>query len=261
MSANSLIDNIKIPGEIVRLPSLGLFYDNGELDDTVQNGEVMVYPMSAFDEIAMRNIDNIINGTSITDVFTRCIPQILKPAELFGKDVDQLLLILRRITYGPMIDVIYKHTCKDAKDHKYSIDITEVINSTRSIDPTTITALYSVILENGQLVELRPIRFKDIVTIMQNSKDFSNTPLYEIQQKLVESTINIIHAVDGTTDKDKIKEWAAKIPAPWFKKISNALDVGNNWGPDSNHTITCIDCQQIMTVEIPLNPLTFFLDY
>ena len=261
MSDNPLMNNIKLPGEIVRLPSLGLFYDNGELDENVQNGEVQVYPMSAFDEIAMRNIDHIINGTSITEVFSRCIPQILKPAELFGKDVDQLLLILRKITYGPNIEVTYKHTCENAQDHKYRIDITEVINSTKNIDPTTVNTLYSVTLDNGQLVELRPIRFKDIVTIMQDSKNFNTAPLYEIQQKLVESTISIIHAVDGDNNKDHIREWAAAIPAPWFKQISSALDAGNSWGPDSTHTVECQDCHKAMIIELPLNPLTFFLDY
>jgi hypothetical protein len=217
--------------------------------------------MSAFDEIAMRNIDHIINGTSITEVFSRCIPAIKKPADLFGKDVDHLLLVLRRITYGPNIEVSYTHSCETAQEHRYKIDITEVINNTRNIDPTTITALYSVTMDNGQLVELRPVRFKDIVTIMQESKNFSTTPLYEIQQKLVESTISIIHSVDGDTDKKHIYEWASAIPAPWFKKISAALDAGNNWGPDSTHTVECQDCHQPMTVELPLNPLTFFLDY
>ena len=259
--STTTLDNTKIPGEIIKLPSLGLFYTNGELDENVQNGEVEVFPMGAFDEIAMRNIDHIINGTSVTEVFSRCVPQVKKPGDLFGKDVDQILLVLRRITYGPNMEISYKHTCKAAKDHQYKVNITEIINASTNLDPTTINTLYTVVMENGQVVELRPVRFRDIVTIMQNSKNFDTAPLAEIQTKLVESTIEIIHAVDGDTDKKRIKKWASRIPAPWFKKISLALDNGNNWGPNINHTLICEDCKEPMTVELPLNPLTFFLDF
>ena len=259
--STATLDSIKIPGEIIKLPSLGLFYTDGELDENVRDGEVEVFPMSAFDEIAMKNIDHIINGLSITEVFSRCVPQVKKPGALFGKDVDQILLVLKRITYGPNMEVSYKHNCKGAKDHKYKIDINEILNASTTLDPTAIDSLYTVVMDNGQVVELRPVRFNDIVTIMQDTKNFNSAPLADIQTKLVESTINIIHAVDGDTDKKRIKKWASRIPAPWFKKIAQALDNGNDWGPNINYTLICEDCGQPMIVELPLNPLTFFLDY
>ena len=39
---NPLLASLRIPGETFRLPSHGLFYTDGELDDSVVNGEVEV---------------------------------------------------------------------------------------------------------------------------------------------------------------------------------------------------------------------------
>ena len=42
MSNNPLLQKIRLPGRIFQLPSRGLFYKNGELDESVKNGEIHV---------------------------------------------------------------------------------------------------------------------------------------------------------------------------------------------------------------------------
>ena len=59
---NPLLRNIQLPGDTVRLPSRGIFYNNGELTPSTQNGEVHVYPMKAIDEIIMRSPDKLLSG-------------------------------------------------------------------------------------------------------------------------------------------------------------------------------------------------------
>ena len=58
-STNPLLARVKIPGRIFQLPSAGIFYKNGELAEGIENGEVHVHPMTALDEINMKNPDKL----------------------------------------------------------------------------------------------------------------------------------------------------------------------------------------------------------
>jgi hypothetical protein len=266
--SNPLLQNLRLPGETVRLPSLGLFYKHGEID--TDNGEVHVYPMSAIDELTMRNISKLINGDSIIEVCANCVPAIKNPKELFSKDIDLLLLMLRKVTYGPDITVKYTHTCQDAKEHTYTTSIDSFIQNTKYINPTKINDSYTIVMENGQVVKLNPIKFKDVLSLMQdasintpkiddtNSVEFTDMQI-KLQEKMIESTIKIIASVDNIDDKEMIGEWARKIPTSWFKKISNAIDDASDFGPSTSFEITCNDCGATFNIDIELNPLTFFL--
>lgn len=258
--ANVLLDRLKLPGEIVKLPSGGLFYEEGVLAPDVVDGEVMVYPMSAYEDICMKNISEIINGNAVNIVFARCVPQILKPEELFGKDVDQLLLMLRKVSSGPTVQISYTHTCEEAASHKYTIPLHHLISSSKNIDPTLVSTNYTVPLDNGQVVTLQPIKFKEILHIMQDANQFDTMSAVEMKTKMLDSTVKMIKAVDEITDQADIAEWVHQLPKTEFTKITDAMNNNTNWGPSMMFTITCEDCQEEVEVEVPLNPLTFFLD-
>jgi hypothetical protein len=261
--SNPLLTSLKIPGEIVRLPSGGLFYDEGVIDPSVTNAEVTVYPMSAYDEICMRNIGEVINGRSISNVFSRCIPQILQPDELSGKDVDTLFMVLRKVTYGSTLMVTYKHDCEESKTHKYSISLNNILNTVKYIDPSLIDDEFTVVLENGQVVQLRPLKFKDILSIMSDAKDidYNDFSHFDIQQKLLRSTVHLIKSVDDIKDPALIQEWLDTIPVTWFTQITDKSGLSNSWGTENTYTITCEDCGKEIVIDVPVNPLTFFLDF
>ena len=251
--SNPLLERARIPGETVRLPSLGLFYTNGELSPDVKNGEVHVYPMSAYDEIIMHSVDRLINGTAFDEVFSRCIPSILKPLELFSKDIDFLMICLKRVTYGPMITVNYQHTCDDAKYHSYEVDVSPFINTSKVIDPTTVNTTYQTILENGQVVHIHPIKMKDVISLMQEAQQNTGT-----QEKVLDSLATVIASVDEVTDKNHILEWLHTIPVKMHKQISASVDSSSDWGPSTIVEGKCKDCGADIKIDVPLNPVIFF---
>ena len=51
---NPLLARVKLPGETFALPSGGIFYESGELDDSVNHGELHIYPMAAYDEVLIK---------------------------------------------------------------------------------------------------------------------------------------------------------------------------------------------------------------
>jgi hypothetical protein len=97
---NPLLQKIKIPGKRFRLPSRGLFYTQGELEDGVVDGEIIVYPMTSIDEMYLRSPELLFNGEAIDIVIKRCCPEIKKPLQLVSKDVDFILACLRVVSYG-----------------------------------------------------------------------------------------------------------------------------------------------------------------
>lgn len=255
---NPLLARVHLPGQTYRLPSGGLFYTNGELSPEVEDGEVHVQPMAAFDEILLKTPDLLLSGQAIEKVFKRCIPQVLKPLELFGRDVDFLMVCLRTITYGEQMRVTYTHNCEDAKEHPYTIELNKFIDGSKSIDPTKIQSKYSLTIENGQNVKLHPARMRDVLKMMQHYNPSEVLTAEQEHDDTLETILSVISDVDGTTDRGFIKEWLAEISAKWATELSEAIEDTGNFGPDLTHVMKCKDCGEEIKINAPINPLSFF---
>lgn len=256
-NTNPLLAKIRMPGQTYQIPSQGTLYTNGELDPSIVNGEVHVYPMTTIDEIVVRTPDMLFSGDSIEQVFRRCIPGVLKPKELFAKDVDFLMVCLRQVSYGEQFDITHTHDCPDAKVNEYAIMMGPFIKNTKQIDPTTIHNKFHVTLDNDQHIELLPIRYRNVIKIMQVFEE-DITPIQQ-QERMIDTLEGIIKSVDGITDSDMIKEWLQQIPIKWANQLSSAIDETTDWGPDFTTKVKCKDCGKMTEVTIPMNPVSFFI--
>ena len=164
---NSLIAGLKLPGRIFQLPSRGLFYKNGELSNTIKEGEIHVRSMSALDEINLKNPDQLFSGAAVNTVFKQNIQGIENPAQLLAKDVDAIMLYLRTVTYGPSYEFSARHNCPGGKEHSYIADVDQMISTMKMMDPTTINDLFTVTLQNGQVVKLRPNRYQQVIDLIK----------------------------------------------------------------------------------------------
>lgn len=260
LSVNPLLGKLRLPGETFQLPSQGIFYTNGELDPFVKNGEVEVYPMTAIDEIVFSTPDKLLSGKAVSEVFERCIPQILKPMELLTKDVDYLMVCLRLVTFGQFIDLNHTHTCENAKQHTYQIDFQTMVKQTKKIDPTTISQQYSLLLSNGQQVVLQPIKYEAIlnlydIMLMQKTNE---TTTEEAEAYATNAIASVIKSVDGITDTDLIIDWARKLPLGYKKQIEQSVSNLSEWGVDFNIDTKCKDCKEKITLAVSTNPVSFF---
>ena len=255
-SINPLLNRLKIPGETHRLPSRGLFYNDGELSPDVKDGEIHIYPMTAYDEILIRSVDKLFSGDALVEIFSHCVPQVLKPLRLLAKDVDFIIVCLRKISYGSTFEINYTHTCENAKNWVYGVPMDSFIRNAKSLDPTLVSHQYSVKMPNGQIVRVHPLRYDAIIKIMQSTDtDYSEKKQHEV---LMDSLLDVIEIVDEIRERQFIYEWLTKLSPEWLKEISKAIDSTSDWGTDFNTTIVCKDCGQEVTIPAPMNPLTFF---
>ncbi len=249
---NPLLKRAMIPGQTFALPSLGAFYSHGELDNTVKNGEVVVLPMVTMDELIFKTPDKLLNGTAVNEVFRRCIPQILKPEELLAKDVDYLLICLRKVTYGEEISLSYTHRCKNAKEHSYMVPLQPLLKVGNKMQVVE----YTLTLPNGQVVRLRPPKYRVMLQIYQAIND--EVDEVTMRTRIINSTCSLIEAVDDINDETMIREWIDTIPAGYTRKIGEHVAEISTWGPDLHTAIKCKDCEEEVKAEISLNPISFF---
>lgn len=258
--SNPLLDRLRLPGTTFRLPSQGVFYDNGELSPEVKNGEVEVYPMTSMDEIILSTPDKLLSGKAVTEVILRCVPQILKPEMLLGRDVDFLMMCLRHVSFGPAMEIMYKHDCNNAKDRTYTVDIDNMLRTAAPIDPTRLSQEYQLVLPNGQRVVLKPITFNSVVDMYQTTAMLKRDDMTEEDaQKLIVGGISaVVKSVDGITDPNLVREWVAKLPLGWKQQIEQHVQKASEWGLEFEIPKKCEDCGEAITLSVSANPISFF---
>jgi|LakMenE01Jun11ns_1017448.scaffolds.fasta_scaffold9915223_2 hypothetical protein len=255
---NPLLAKLKLPGRVLQLPSRGLLYSNGELDSSITAGELHIQPMNAFDEVVLKNPDMLFTGKALDPVFSNCIQGIIKPTELFGKDVDAIMLFLRLVTYGPSYEITANHRCENGRQHTYTIDLEQVLSTIKYLDSTILENQFVVRLENGQIVKLQPARYDKIIEVLQANEGKEKLSVEDIQNNIFMNLMSVIQSIDGIEDRNLISEWIRSAGANHIDRIAGYLDDINNWGLDLTSTLVCRDCGEKFDVELPLNPISFF---
>lgn len=266
---NPLMSKIKLPGRTFQLPSRGALYNNGELIGA--EGEIHVHPMSALAEISLKNPDMLFNGKALNQVFAECIPEIKKPTELYGRDIDAIMYFLRLVTYGPDFEIRVKHDCEGAKEHSYLVNIEELIQKIEFLDPTVAAEKFQCTLPNGQVVKVHPVKFDHMIKLYQMNTGKTEFTADDIKKNVVFNLVNLIESVSvptaegeasipDVTNKKQIQEWVSSITTPYQNRITDIIENTNDWGPNQTVSLKCKDCAKEIPVDLPLNPISFFTE-
>jgi len=138
---NPLLGYMRQPKIYIRLPSNGLFWEEGSID-IPENNEFPVYSMTAKDELTFKTPDALMNGQAIVDVIQSCMPNIKNAWRCSGIDVDLILIAIRIATYGGTMTISHQVPGTDETvDHQ--IDLTavmdQILSTTQWIDSVEIS--------------------------------------------------------------------------------------------------------------------------
>jgi hypothetical protein len=263
---NPLLAALRLPGETVALPSRAKFYEDMVVHPDVKaEGEVHVHPMTTYEELLMKSPDLLFSGQAIIQTFARCIPQIINPLEMYSKDIDFLLIALRKVTYGAEINVQYTHNCLDAKQHTYKYDVSEFIRSARSIEGKYEPKSSKIKLTTKQTVEIRPFIFRDVIAASQRASTLRVEGLSDLEfvmatkDMIIDSIHPAILRVDNTDNKEFIREWLETLPPPLIAELAGKVEKINEFGADMTIHTQCQDCGKDIAISVPLNPQSFFI--
>lgn len=280
MSNNPLKGHFRAPKLFTRLPSSGAFYTDGvvEFSDT---GEVEIYAMTSRDEVLMRNPDALLNGESVAQIITSCAPQVKRPRELLGADVDALMVAIQGATYGDEVRV--ETACPECGNTVVGAGSVQASLATMNEVPQDI----KVETENGLVIELRPVTYE--TTIAAGVSNFQNArsmqSIADIEDDLEklkafnESYIKMaelnflvildsIYSISGkdendeefiVTDRANIREYMENVETDIGKRVTEQVNLLQEAGIDKSVRIQCQEesCGHIFETNLEFDPVNF----
>lgn len=275
-NSNPLGQFFRKPGLNIRLPSGGRFYK--QPPKMTVDGEVAVFPMTAKDELLVKNADSLLNGDALVNLIRSCVPDILDPSEMPNPDVDAVLLGIRKATYGQTLEITTTCPCGEWTGN-YAIGIDQML---MKIQDTAQTPM--AVLENGLKVHLKPnclgdqnrlgmVQFENVRKLqavadsddeaakLRVSNDITNKNIV-LASELISNAIIAVETPDGQTvnDRGAIAEWLTQLETVEFKKIEDQLRRLNASGSDSEMEVQCgkEGCDRRFKVDFTLDPVSFF---
>ena len=276
---NPLAGHFRQPKLYMKLPSGGLFNTDEDLDFP-ESKEVAVFPMTAKDEILMKNPDALLNGEAVVQVIKSCVPSVLKPQELTNIDVDAILMGIQSATYGDEMEVTAK--CKNCEDK----ELTGTTSIQESLDQIQPLEEINIAEWEGLKVALRPVKYKSTIEaglinfqttrslqgISELPDDMDKLQIFNetfnriavLNFNLIADSIEKIIMQEGeetieVTDREHIIEFLNNCEASIGKKIEEQSSKISTNGIKKDIQFLCEDCEEVTESTIVLDPVNFFM--
>lgn len=274
--SNPLSKYFRRPTAYIQLPTRGIF--NPEIETTVIN-EVPILPMTAIDEIGLKNPDALLNGEALVNLIRSCVPSIPDPYKLPNIDAEALYLAIRYATFGK--DTSHSHTCSKCKEvSDYNIDINYILSRFPIIDEAP-TVEYEGLTIHIRPNTLRSIMKVSIIEAEQNkligfyaSPEFEYTDEESAAKRIYDSFKKIaLHNVDVVADailkiededgneifdQNYISEFLKNVPSGLISDIQKKVRTISKVPEDVSITeFKCPVCEQVDKVKIEFNPVNF----
>jgi len=201
----SLENYYRQPQLHISLPSQGKWWAPGSIEFSA-NTELPVMPMTAKDEIAIKQPDALMNGQATVDVIQSCVPGIKNAWLMPAVDVDAVLLGIRIATYGETMEVMT--TVPGANEpNSVQVNLNETMERLRN--PNIVDTIST---KNGLTVTVRPWTYKENTAVQMQ--------VYE-EQRMVKNITG-----SDMTESKKIEEFQKvflKLSASTVERLASAI--------------------------------------
>ena len=275
-SNNPLSGYFRAPKLYTRIPSLGRFYTS-EVVDLPENGELAIYPMTAKDEVLMKNPDALLNGEAVAELIRSCVPAVKKPRNMISNDVEALLVAIQGASYGD--DLTVSGDCPVCKEKCSGVASVEAALETM----TVLEETYTVATEDGLTLTLRPFSYES--TIKAGIANFKSTrslqSLTEIKDEMAQLKafndsfvriaamnfdliVDSVAVIAGTNaegefavhDRAQIREYLENCETSVGKSIEKEIARINRIGINKTVQLEC-DEHGAFTQEVGFDPVNF----
>ena len=237
--------------------------------------------MTSRDEVLMRNPDALLNGESVSQIISSCAPQIKKPRDLLGADVDALMVAIQGATYGDEVRV--ETSCPECGNTVVGAGSVQASLSTMKNVPTDV----KVETDNGLTIELRPVTYETTIAAgvsnFQNARSMQSIAdidddleklkaFNESYMKMAELNflviLDSIYSISGTdqngeefivTDRENIREFMENVETDIGKRVTEQVNILQEAGIDKNVKIQCQEesCGHIFETNLEFDPVNF----
>ena len=278
--ANPLSQFYRRPGNYIELPSGGRFYKNPpKLSET---NELAVYPMTAKDEMVLKNPDSLLNGEALKHVLASVAPDIKDVNEIPAPDIDAILVSMRMASYcdDMELDVAHRCTASEGKTQRITVSLGGVLATLKPIGED----IGRVTLSSGIKVELKPYTLdaqsrllrQQFVTMRQlqalESRENSTVDqkaevankgyaaLVDLSQETLAQSIMSVTLPDGTqvTNYAHIYDWVKNLDRASNERLDQELKKFGTFGITREVTVKCDYCGEEYKSDMLFDPTSFF---
>ena len=276
---NPLSGYFRSPKLYTKLPSQGKFY-TPDVVEWPETNELPVFPMTAKDEMIMKNPDALLNGEAVAQVIASCVPAVKKPRALISNDADALLLAVQCATFGDEVPV--SGECPKCNKSIESVASIEVALETM----TQLQETYKYDTEEGLTIEVRPFTYES--TVKAGIANFQTTRSLQSIQAITDEIeqlkafnqnfiqvaalnfdliVDSVGSVSGkdaegeeflVTDRAHIREFLENCSTSIGKKVEESIAEVNKIGVNKIIQLECEECEEPFTKEIGFDPVNFF---
>ena len=280
VAANPLAQYYRKPGTYIELPSGGRYYKlTPKLSDT---NELAVYPMTAKDELALKNPDALLNGEALKQVIASVCPDIRDVSEIPAPDIDAILVAMRMTSYGDDMEIDVMHGCEESegKSQRVTVGLGSVLSTSKAIPETMGT----VTLANQVVVQLRPytleaqsrllrVQFNTMRSLqgaeanenstIEQKADIANRgydQLVVLSQDILAASIISVTLPDGNavTNFTHIHEWIKNLDRASNERLDEEIKSFGKFGITRTLEVTCDHCKNKFTTDMLFDPTSFF---
>jgi hypothetical protein len=275
---NPLSKYFRKPGVHTGLPTGGRFFADGEVEFSANN-ELPIYPMTAADEIIVKNPDMLLNGEALDHLFHSCVPGIKTPRKISIPDMDVLLLAIKLASYGDDLTIGSEcPACKGKVEPVLSIrellatvkalpensDVRlgdELVVRVKPHDFNSKTILDMAAFEERQM--FKHLLGNEDITDAERGKLFNQSfsKFATLNLDLVAKCVMSVTTPDGEfTDQDMIKELILNLDKNSVKLITDMVETLGESGMQKEITIHCPveECKHEWQSALVFDPTTFF---
>tara|TARA_B100000575_G_C23071298_1_gene617036 strand:- start:394 stop:1248 length:855 start_codon:yes stop_codon:yes gene_type:complete len=276
-NTNPLSGHFRSPKKYTRLPSAGRYYSE-QVVEMPDSEELPIFPMTAKDELIMRNPDALLNGEAVSQVIQSCVPNVKNARKLLSNDVDALLLAIQGASYGD--DVEIKATCPDCKEEVTgSISADAVLQSmgiledayTFDVDDLKIEIrpfTYETTIEAG-LTNFQSTRSLQAMAEMPDDLDklkLFNESFIKMAQLNFSIMVEVVESItvegdDGEPiavhDKKQIKEFLENCESNIGREIESRINDVAGVGVAKEGEFECEKCEKTFTAGVSYDPVNF----
>lgn len=275
---NPLKEWFRKPGIHIGLPSGGRYFADGAVTFSANN-ELAVLPMTAADEIVVKNPDMLLNGEALIHLFKSCVPAIKDPEQISIPDMDVLLLAIKLSSYGD--DLIIASECPKCKNKVEPIlSIRELLATVTPLPDNT-----DVRLGDELVVKVKPHDFKSKTILdmaafeerqmfkhLLGNEDITDTERGKLFNQsfnkfanlnldlIAKCVVSVVTPKGEVTDQDFIKEFIVNLDKDSVKQITKMVETLADSGMRKELTITCPaeECKHEWQSALIFDPSSFF---
>lgn len=273
-NSNPLAKYFRKPTFYLQLPTNGIY--NPEIEKTILS-EIPIMPMTAMDEVSLKNPDALVNAEALISVIKSCVPSIPNPRNLCNIDAEALYLGIRHATYGK--DIEHTHKCSKCEEvNSFNIDIEFILDRFPKFDKEkviehdgmkihlrppsveSVTRLSLIELEQKRIIrDIVKARSEDPESVAKKYSDsFLKIANHNID--LVASSIGHIETADGEDvyEYNFIVEFIQNIPSPVADEIFKGIKEFSQMASDSmEFEFKCPNCDNVDKTRLEQNPVNF----